>query len=133
MLSSSKKAIGPANDLRIEINSKTGEIKAVAKLKVVDWVRNESDEIALPKAQKLKPDAQLGESNTLPCQRLPLGAGLALAELGIGLELLGLGERDLVGFVANPINDLELRHRLDFSGLRVDLDPQVVCGSDGLL
>ena len=61
MLSSSKKAIGPANDLRIEINSKTGEIKAIAKLRVVDWVRNEFDEIAQAKAVKLKPDAQIGE------------------------------------------------------------------------
>jgi transcription termination/antitermination protein NusA len=61
LLSSSKKAIGPANDLRIEINSKTGEIKAMAKLRVVDWVRNEFDEIAQAKAQKLKADVQIGE------------------------------------------------------------------------
>ena len=61
LLSSSKKAIGPANDLRIEINSKTGEIKAMAKLRIVDWVRNEFDEIALAKAQKLKADSQIGE------------------------------------------------------------------------
>jgi N utilization substance protein A len=61
LLSSSKKAIGPANDLRIEINPKTGEIKAMAKLRVVDWVRSEHDEIALAKAQKLKTDAQIGE------------------------------------------------------------------------
>jgi len=61
LLSAGKKAIGPANDLRFDINSKTGEIKAIAKLRVVDWVRNEADEIAQAKAQKLKPDAQLGE------------------------------------------------------------------------
>src|SRR2546430_13373410 len=61
LLTSSKKAVGPANDLRIEIDPKTGEIKAIAKLKVVDWVKNEYDEISLPKAQKIKADAQLGE------------------------------------------------------------------------
>src|SRR4051794_27389997 len=61
LLSASKKAVGPANDLRIEIDPKSGEIKAIAKLKAVEWVKNEYDEIALPKAQKLKADVQLGE------------------------------------------------------------------------
>ncbi len=61
LLTASKKAVGPANDLRIEIDSKTGEIKAIAKLKVVEWVKNEYDEISLPKAQKIKSDAQVGE------------------------------------------------------------------------
>jgi N utilization substance protein A len=61
LLSASKKAVGPANDVRIDINAKTGDIRALAKLKVVDWVRNEYDEIALDKARKIKPDAQIGE------------------------------------------------------------------------
>lgn len=61
LLTASKKAVGPANDLRIEIDPKSGDIRALAKLKVVDWVRNEYDEIALEKAQKVKPAAQLGE------------------------------------------------------------------------
>ncbi|MEA3186265.1 MAG: transcription termination/antitermination protein NusA [Chthoniobacter sp.] len=61
LLTASKKSVGAANDLRIEIDSKTGEIKAVAKLKAVEWVKNEYDEIALAKAQKIKPDVQVGE------------------------------------------------------------------------
>src|SRR5438477_11487640 len=61
LLTASKKAVGPANDLRIEIDPKDGEIKAIAKLKVVEWVKNEYDEIALSKAQKVKSDAQIGE------------------------------------------------------------------------
>jgi N utilization substance protein A len=61
LLSASKKAVGPANDVRIDIDPKSGDIRAFARLKVVDWVRNEYDEIALEKAQKVKPDAQIGE------------------------------------------------------------------------
>src|SRR5207249_6176470 len=61
LLTASKKAVGPANDLRIEIDPKSGEIKAIAKLKAVEWVKSEYDEIALAKAQKIKPDAKLGE------------------------------------------------------------------------
>ena len=56
-----------------------------------------------------------------------------LTDLGVGLELLGLGLGDLVEFVANPIDDLELGHGLDLAGLRVDLDTEVIGGADGLL
>ena len=55
-----------------------------------------------------------------------------LAELGVGLELLRLGEGDLVVFVAHPIDDAQLGHGLDFAGFRVDLDAQVVGRADGL-
>jgi N utilization substance protein A len=62
LLSASKKAIGPARDLRIDINSKTGEIRALASLLVVENVTNSHDEISLPKARAVKADAQVGES-----------------------------------------------------------------------
>lgn len=61
LLAASKKAVGPANDVRIDIDAKSGDIRAFAKLKVVDWVRNEGDEIALEKAQKVKANVQLSE------------------------------------------------------------------------
>ena len=62
LLSASKKAVGPARDLRIDINPKTGQIRALANLVVVDKVTNEHDEISLSKARKVKPDAQVGEA-----------------------------------------------------------------------
>ena len=62
LLSASKKAVGPANDLRIEIDPKTGDIRALAKLKVVDWVRNPYDEIKLDEAQTKQPGTQLGDT-----------------------------------------------------------------------
>jgi N utilization substance protein A len=62
LLSASKKAIGPARDLRIDINSKTGEIRALASLLVVENMTNSHDEISLQKARAVKPDAQVGES-----------------------------------------------------------------------
>src|SRR5271170_1872318 len=61
LLSASKKAVGPARELRIDINPKTGAIRALANLVVVEKVTNEHDEISLSKARKAKADAQLGE------------------------------------------------------------------------
>lgn len=62
LLSASKKAVGPARDLRIDINPKTGVIRALANLVVVEKVTNEHDEISLSKARKTKADAQIGEA-----------------------------------------------------------------------
>jgi transcription termination/antitermination protein NusA len=62
LLSASKKSVGASRDLRIDINRKTGEIRALANLLVVDQVANPQDEIELSKARKIKADANVGEA-----------------------------------------------------------------------
>jgi N utilization substance protein A len=62
LLQASKKSVGPSNDLRIEIDRKTGDIRAFAKLLVVETVVNKHDEIALSDAKRRNPNVQLGES-----------------------------------------------------------------------
>ena len=66
VLSAARKAVGAARELRVEIDPKTGEIKAIAKLIVVEKVENKHDEIPLSQAQKLKADAQVGEEIDVP-------------------------------------------------------------------
>ncbi|HZJ17851.1 MAG TPA: transcription termination factor NusA [Chthoniobacteraceae bacterium] len=61
LLSASKKAVEQARDLRIEIDPKTGQIRAIAKLIVAEKVTNKHDEISLAAAKKIKPDVQPGE------------------------------------------------------------------------
>jgi N utilization substance protein A len=61
LLTASKKAFAIARELRIDINPKTGDIRAFAKPLVVEKVENQHDEIALAKARQFKPDAQIGE------------------------------------------------------------------------
>ncbi len=61
LLSASKKAIGPARELRIDIDGKTGEIRALASLVVVETVENSHDEISIAKARVIKPNITLGE------------------------------------------------------------------------
>jgi len=62
LLSASKKSVGASRDLHIDIDAKTGEIRALANLLVADKVTNPQDEISVEKARKIKPDAQVGEA-----------------------------------------------------------------------
>jgi N utilization substance protein A len=61
LLSAAKKAVEAGRDLRCEIDPRSGEIRAVAKLIVAERVTNKHDEISLANARKVKPDAQIGE------------------------------------------------------------------------
>ncbi|CAF0695462.1 transcription termination factor NusA [Candidatus Methylacidithermus pantelleriae] len=61
LLAAARKSFGPARDLRVEIHPKTGRISARARLEVVERVINPHDQISLPKAREIKPDAQVGE------------------------------------------------------------------------
>jgi N utilization substance protein A len=61
LLQASKKSVGPSRELRIEIDRKTGAIRALAKLVVVEHVVNKHDEMALADARRQNPTIQLGE------------------------------------------------------------------------
>src|ERR1041385_4991195 len=61
LLSASKKSVGASRDLHIDINPKTGEIRALANLMVVEQVGNPQDEIDLARARRLKADAKVGD------------------------------------------------------------------------
>ena len=61
LLSASKKSIGPARELRIDIDPDKGVIKAVAQLVVVEQVTAPYDEISLAIARRIQPDAEIGD------------------------------------------------------------------------
>jgi transcription termination/antitermination protein NusA len=61
LLTASKKSVGPAKDLRIEIDRKTCDIRALAKVRVVEQVTFPHEQVALANARRLKPDAQTGD------------------------------------------------------------------------
>ncbi len=62
LLSASKKSVSASRDLHIDIDPRTGEIRALANLLVVDSVSNPADEISLDKARRIKADAAVGEA-----------------------------------------------------------------------
>jgi N utilization substance protein A len=61
LLAASKKSIGPARELSIQIDPDKGTIRASAKLIAVEKVENAFEQINLKAARKLKAEAQLGD------------------------------------------------------------------------
>ena len=56
-----KARYGQENDIRVDINPKTGETKLLRVVTVVEMVENDDLEVSLPIAQRDKPDAQIGD------------------------------------------------------------------------
>jgi len=73
LLSAAKKAVGPARELRVEIDPKSGDIRAFAKLVVSDRVISRHDQISVFDARRLRADAQLGQE--LEVEVTPTGFG----------------------------------------------------------
>ena len=61
LLTASKKCLGPARNLEVTINPKTGDIKAFTALVAVEKVIDPHNEISLSDARKLKPSAAVGD------------------------------------------------------------------------
>jgi N utilization substance protein A len=73
LLSAAKKAIGPARELRCEIDQKSGDIRAFAKLMVSEKVLSKHDQISVFDARRIKQDAQVGEE--IEVEVTPAGFG----------------------------------------------------------
>ena len=61
LLQAAKKAVGPARELRVEINQKNGDIKAFAKLIVAEKVVSQHDQISLFDARRINAEAKVGD------------------------------------------------------------------------
>jgi N utilization substance protein A len=73
LLSAAKKAVGPARELRVEIDQKNGDIKAFAKLIVSEKVISKHDQISVFDARRVKAEAQVGDE--LELEVTPTGFG----------------------------------------------------------
>jgi len=60
LISAARKAVGPANELKVKLDPKTGDLNAIARLTVVEAVTHPEREIALDRARTLMPEVQLG-------------------------------------------------------------------------
>jgi transcription termination/antitermination protein NusA len=78
LLSAAKKAVGPARELRVAIEAKTGDIRAYAKLVVSEKVISKHDQISVFDARRIKGDAQLGDE--LEIEVTPTGFGRIAAQ-----------------------------------------------------
>ncbi|HVM50862.1 MAG TPA: transcription termination factor NusA [Candidatus Acidoferrum sp.] len=78
LLSAAKKAIGPAREMRVVIDQKTGDIRAFAKLIVAERVMSKHDQISVFDARRVKADAQVGEE--IEVEVTPVGFGRIAAQ-----------------------------------------------------
>jgi transcription termination/antitermination protein NusA len=78
LLTAAKKSVGPARDLRVTIDPRTGEITALANLIVVEHIQNVHDDILLVRAKKIKPDANVGD--VIEVEVTPEGFGRIAAQ-----------------------------------------------------
>ncbi len=78
LLSAAKKAVGPARELRVDINQKNGDIKAFAKLIVAEKVISQHDQISMFDARRIKPDAKVGDE--IEKEVTPAGFGRIAAQ-----------------------------------------------------
>lgn len=57
-----QRGIGAGREIRVEINPKSGSLKAWSVLNVVDSVADDAVEIHIEKARAIRPEAQIGET-----------------------------------------------------------------------
>lgn len=73
LLAAAKKAVGPARELRVQIDPKNGDLKAFAKLLVAERVLSKHDQISLFDARRIKSEAVVGEE--IEVEVTPAGFG----------------------------------------------------------
>src|SRR5256884_1618510 len=78
LLSAAKKAVGPARELRVAIDQKSGDIKAFAKLVVSERVISTHDQISVFDARRIKSEAQVGDE--VEVEVTPVGFGRIAAQ-----------------------------------------------------
>ena len=78
LLQAAKKAVGPARELRVVIEPKSGDIKAFAKLVVAERVISTHDQISVFDARRLQADAKVGDE--IEKEVTPTGFGRIAAQ-----------------------------------------------------
>jgi N utilization substance protein A len=96
LLQASKKSVGPSRDLRIEIDRKSGDIRAFAKLTVVENVVNKHDEISVTDAARRVPGSKLGDSVEIEVTPSNFGRIAAQTAKQAMLQKIRLVEKNMV-------------------------------------
>ena len=94
LLAASKKSIGPARELRIDIDPDKGTIKAFAKLLAVETVSNPWEELSITKARKIKKGAELGDEIELEVTPTNMGRIAAQTAKQTMLQRLRMAEKE---------------------------------------
>jgi N utilization substance protein A len=96
VLQAARKAVGPAKDLRVDLDPKSGEMKAFAKLTVVEKVQSKHDEISFALAKKFKADVQLGEELEVPVTPRDFGRIAAQTAKQAMMQRIRQAEKEMI-------------------------------------
>ena len=96
LLAASRKSVGPTRELRIEIDRKTCDIRAIATLEVVAKVKSACDEISLSKAKSIKKDAKPGDFVDVEVTPRNFGRIAAQAAKQTIMQKIRQAEKDIV-------------------------------------
>jgi N utilization substance protein A len=99
ILSASRKTLGPALDLRVSFDEKTGQFKISSIRKVVEVSVNPKVEMGLEEAQQLKADAQVGDEFAfeVPQEQIgPFGRIAAQTAKQVIIQRVREAEREVV-------------------------------------
>jgi N utilization substance protein A len=80
LLSASRKSVGPADNVRIHIDRRTGQLRAYCRKKVVEAVEDPKTEIGLAEAKQLNAEAELDDELELEQERPPQDFGRIAAQ-----------------------------------------------------
>jgi N utilization substance protein A len=96
VLAAARKAVGPAKDLRVEIDPKSGDMKVYAKLTVVEKVENKHDEIKYDLARKFKNDVQIGDDLEVPVTPRDFGRIAAQTAKQAMMQRIRQAEKEMI-------------------------------------
>jgi N utilization substance protein A len=96
VLQAARKAVGPARDLRVELDPKSGEMKAYAKLTVVEKVANKHDEIRFELAKKFQANILLGEEIEVPVTPSDFGRIAAQTAKQAMMQRIRQAEKEMI-------------------------------------
>src|SRR2546425_23718 len=80
LLSASRKTLGPADNVRMHIDRKSGDLRVYCRKKVVEEVTDDKLEISLADAKALNQEAELGDELELEQERPPQEFGRIAAQ-----------------------------------------------------
>jgi N utilization substance protein A len=115
---------GMENEIRAEIDRKSGDIKLYRLMEVVELVENDSTQISLPEAHGRNPDARLGDLLSEPLPPIDFGRIAAQTAKQVIVQKVREAERerqyeeykDRVGEIVNGIVK-----RVEYGNVMVDL------------
>ncbi len=96
LLSASKKALGPARDLEVTIDPKTGAIKAYSRLIVVEQISDPYGEITLQDAVKIEPESKIGDEVVKEVTPKNFGRIAAQTAKQVVIQKIREAEKDVV-------------------------------------